>query len=49
MNIAKKIRNILTPVERMAGIKLLGFMVIGMVLETLGVGLIIPALTLLTQ
>jgi ABC-type multidrug transport system fused ATPase/permease subunit len=49
MNIAKKIRNILTSVERIAGIKLLGFMVIGMVLETLGVGLIIPALTLLTQ
>jgi ATP-binding cassette, subfamily B, bacterial PglK len=45
----RKLRLLLTPAQRRAAIVLLGFMLIGMVLETLGVGLIIPTITLLTQ
>ena len=46
---AQKIWGFLTPTERHSARILLGLMVIGMALETLGVGLVIPALALLTQ
>ena len=49
MNFIKKILAILAPNERIAGLKLICFMVIGMALETLSVGLVIPAIALLTQ
>lgn len=39
----------LTPGEQRSALVLLALMLIGMVLETLGVGLVIPALALLTQ
>jgi hypothetical protein len=48
-SIAQKLLSILTPSERRQAIVLLGLMLVGMVLETLGVGLVIPALALLTQ
>lgn len=44
-----KIWDLLTSTERHSAIVLLGLMFIGMVLETLGVGVVIPALGLLTQ
>ena len=44
-----KIWGLLMPAERRSAVVLLGLMFIGMVLETLGVGLVIPALALLTQ
>ncbi|MGI9043362.1 MAG: ABC transporter ATP-binding protein [Gemmatimonadaceae bacterium] len=44
----KKIWSLLTPPERKGAAALLGLMIIGMALETLGVGLVIPALALLT-
>jgi ABC-type multidrug transport system fused ATPase/permease subunit len=40
---------ILLPAQRTAALLLLALMLVGMVLETLGIGLIIPALTLMTQ
>jgi len=46
---AHKLLSILTPPERRQALALLGLMLVGMVLETLGVGLVIPALALLTQ
>lgn len=46
---ARKIVAILTPGERKRGVALLGLMIVGMVLETLGIGLIIPAIALLVQ
>ncbi|ARU32300.1 ATPase [Sulfuriferula sp. AH1] len=46
---AGKIWNLLTPIEKRRAIVLLGLMFMGMLLETLGVGLVIPALALLTQ
>lgn len=49
LSIARKIWDLLTPVERRSAVMLLGLMLIGMVLETLGVSLVIPALALLTQ
>jgi ABC-type multidrug transport system fused ATPase/permease subunit len=49
MLIMRKIWQSLTPGERRRGVLLLGMMCIGMVLETLGVGLVVPAITLLTQ
>ena len=45
----RKILDILTPTERKNALLLLCLMVIGMMLETLGVGLVIPAISLLTQ
>jgi len=45
----RKIWGLLTSAERRSAGLLLGLMIIGMVLETLGVGLVIPALALLTQ
>ena len=47
--IANKVWSMLTHSEQRNAIVLLGLMLIGMMLETLGVGLVIPALTLLTQ
>jgi len=45
----RKIRDILTPAERDNALILLGFMLTGMMLETLSVGLVIPAITVLIQ
>ncbi len=45
----KKTLKILIPVERIKGLKVFTFMTIGMVLETLGVGLIIPTLIILAD
>ena len=44
-----KIRALLTPSERKSAVTLLGLTVVGMVLETLGLGLIIPATALLME
>ena len=41
--------DLLTAAERRSAVMLLGLMFIGMVLETLGVGLVIPVIALLTQ
>lgn len=49
LSTAHKIWNLLTSAERRSALVLLGLMLIGMVLETLGVGLVIPAIALLTQ
>lgn len=46
---ARKIWELLDDGERRGAIALLGLMLIGMVLETLGVGLVIPAVALLTR
>ncbi len=45
----KKFWFMLTPSQRRAGFLLLGFMLVGMVLETLGISLIIPILALMTN
>lgn len=44
-----KVWSLLTPPERRSAAALLALMLIGMALETLGVSLVIPVLTLLTQ
>lgn len=49
LSTARKIWDLLTVAERRSAVMLLGLMFIGMVLETLGVGLVIPAVALLTQ
>lgn len=49
LSIARKILDLLTAAERRSVMMLLGLMFIGMVLETLGAGLVIPAIALLTQ
>jgi ABC-type multidrug transport system fused ATPase/permease subunit len=49
LSTARKIWGLLTSAERRSATVLLGLMFIGMVLETLGVGLVIPAIVLLTQ
>lgn len=49
LSTARKIWGLLTPVERRSAVVLLGLMFIGMMLETLGVSLVIPAIALLTQ
>lgn len=49
MSTLRKIYSLLTPAERRRALVLLGLMFIGMLLETLGVGLVVPAITLLTQ
>jgi len=46
---ARKLLSILTKPERRQSFILLGLMLVGMGLETIGVGLVIPALSLLTQ
>lgn len=49
MTIPQKLWYLLTPSQRHAAIVLLGLMLVGMVLETLGIGLVIPALALMAQ
>jgi ABC-type multidrug transport system fused ATPase/permease subunit len=49
MTTYSKIRELLAPAERRSALALLGLMVVGMMLETLGIGLVIPAITLLMQ
>lgn len=49
LSTARKIWDLLTSAERRSAVVLLGLMCVGMVLETLGAGLMIPAITLLTQ
>lgn len=49
MDTIRKIYFLLTPAERKSALAILGIMLIGMVLETLGIGLVIPAISLLTQ
>lgn len=49
MDTFHKIKSILTRAERKRALALLGLMVVGMVLETLGISLFIPAITLLMQ
>jgi len=49
MTTPKKLWRLLSPEHRRATITMLGLMLIGMVLETLGIGLVIPALALMTQ
>jgi ATP-binding cassette, subfamily B, bacterial PglK len=45
----QKLWFMLNPAQRRMGMLLLGLMLIGMILETLGVGVVIPVLTVLTQ
>ena len=47
--VAHKIWSLLTFAERRGAVALLGLMLIGMVIETLGVGLVLPMIALLTQ
>lgn len=49
LSTAHKIWSLLTSAERRSALVLLGLMFIGMVLETLGVGMVIPALGLFTR
>lgn len=49
MHLLQKLWHLLNSDQRRAAIALLGLMLIGMVLETLGIGLVIPALALMTQ
>ncbi|MDD5558616.1 ABC transporter ATP-binding protein [Candidatus Methylomirabilis sp.] len=49
LSTAQKIWELLTSAERRGAVVLLGLIFIGMVLETLGIGLVIPAIGLLTQ
>jgi hypothetical protein len=44
-----KIWSLLTVSERRGAVLLMGLMFVGMVLETLGVGMVVPALGLLTH
>ena len=48
-SVARKAWQILTPKERRSAVVLLGLMMVGMGLETLGVGMILPAMALLLQ
>lgn len=49
MNNYSKIRDLLTPDERLSATVLFAIMLIAMLLETLGIGLIIPVMTLMMQ
>lgn len=49
MNLYSKINALLTPPERLGAWKLLGLMVIGMLMETLGIGLVVPAISIIMQ
>ena len=49
INNSQKLWRILTSHQKYSAIVLLGLMLIGMVLETLGIALVIPALALMTQ
>lgn len=46
---ARKIWHLLTSAQRRSAMLLLALMFIGMILETLGIGLVVPAVTLLSQ
>lgn len=46
---ATKIWHLLAPAERRGVVVLLGLMIVGMGLETIGIGLVIPVITLLTE
>lgn len=46
---SSKIWSLFTAIERRSALILLGLMLIGMVLEMLGIGLVVPAIALLTQ
>jgi ATP-binding cassette, subfamily B, bacterial PglK len=46
---ARKLWRLLSPSEHRAAIGLLGLMLAGMALETLGIGLVVPVIALLTQ
>jgi ABC-type multidrug transport system fused ATPase/permease subunit len=45
----RKLLDLLTPVQRRSAFFLIALMIGGMALETLGIGLVVPALTLLTR
>jgi len=49
MTTSQKLWYLLTSEQRWAAMVLLGIMFIGMMLETIGIGLVIPVLTLMTQ
>jgi len=49
MSTNRKIWSLLTPADRNGVLFLLGLMAVGMVLETLGIGLVVPAIVLLVQ
>ena len=49
MTTPQKLWQLLSPKHRRTAIAMFGLMLIGMVLETLSIGLVIPALTLMTQ
>jgi ATP-binding cassette, subfamily B, bacterial PglK len=49
VNTYKKLQYLLTPDQRRAASGLLALMFVGMILETLGIGLVIPAITLMTD
>lgn len=49
MTSLRKIYALLSPAERRRSTRLLGWLTFGMLLETLGVGLVIPAMAVLTQ
>lgn len=49
MNIFNKFRSLLLPSEKRGAVILIGLMIIGMLLETLGIGLIVPIIGLLMQ
>lgn len=49
MQTIRKLLALLEPAQRRAGLVLLVFLLVGMVLETLGVGLIIPILSIITD
>ena len=49
MSTHQKLWQLLTHEQRRAAAALLGLMLIGMLLETLGIGLVVPALTLMAQ
>lgn len=49
MSAARKIRDLLRPAERRGLLVLFGLTTVGMVLEALGIGLVIPAFALLTD
>ena len=48
-NTTKKIWALLTTEERIGAVVLLGLMLVGMLLEMLGIGLVVPAIALFTQ
>ena len=49
MTITRNLFRLLSPGKRRASTALLGLMLIGMVMETLGISLVFPALTLMTE